>query len=162
MPLLFERENPRDMAEGATAASRLHDVVVSASKVIHGRNLDADDLAVLGWAKEMLQATVATHAVATVPSASELSGPSDPIVVLRKMAADPSQVSEWGKTLRELSEAIEAVIKGQRSESLTKALESVRAIFMMVSKAILGAEVVTRADNSFGASWLHSTTNSTL
>jgi hypothetical protein len=78
---------------------------------------------------------------------------------LREVATAPSEAKN---TLSELVKAITAVLRGERNEKLTKALESVRTIFIRVSKMILGAEVATWSDTtSFGAQWSHSTMNST-
>jgi hypothetical protein len=158
MALMFQRENPRDIAEEATMAGRLHDVVFSVSKAIHGRGLDEEDRDALRFAKSLLESVASTHAVADVPSANQLNGPSDPVVVLRQITTDEPTV--WKSGLTEFSKAIASVLKGERNDGLVSTLESIRTIFMMVSRAILGAEVKVRADDSFGA-WPHSMMNST-
>jgi hypothetical protein len=160
-PLTFARENPRDIAEQATVAGQIHDVVVGASKAIHNKRLDEDDVLALRWAEDVLSAVASKQAVVTMPSATELSGPVDPVGVLRRIATDPSTDEDPSELFQHLSSAISSVLDGKRNDQLTKALESVRTVFITVSKTLLGAEVATRADQVFDGTWLHSMTNST-
>jgi hypothetical protein len=160
-PFTTERENPRDIAEQATEVGQIHDVVVGASKVIHEAPLDEGDIAALNWAMNVLSTVASKQAFVTMPSASELSGRADPVGVLRRIAADPSTDDDPNQLFQHLSDAISSVLEGKRNEQLIKALESVRTIFVTVSKTQLGAEVATRADQTFDGTWLHSMTNST-
>ncbi len=158
MALTFQRENPREAAEGATVAGRLHDVVFTVSKAIHGRDLDEEDREALLFAKALLESVASTHTVAEVPSAKQLNGPSDPVVVLRQITITGPE--DWKSTLTDFSKAIASVLKGKRNKNLVTQLESIRTIFMMVSRTILGAGVKVRADDSTGV-WPPSMMNST-
>lgn len=159
-PLTFERENPQDIAERATASAQVHDVVVSTSKAIHNKPLQEEDMVNLRWAEDVLSAAASRQAVITMPSAAELSGPFDPVGVLRSFAAGPTSEEDPSELFNDLSKAISSIIDGQRSVELIKALESVRTAFLTVSKMLLSAEVAARTDQAFDGTWLHSMTNS--
>lgn len=151
-PLRRDRVNPRDIAAQAMTAGRFHDVVVSASKAIHDEDLARGDIETLRWAKSLLGSAGSTRSVVTMPPATELSGPSNPIMILRR-AAKPTAGEDPDKTLRELSEDITEVIQGHRSDHLRNSLESLRTIFLMVSRLSLGAEVAARTEEAHASPW---------
>lgn len=155
-PATRDRLNPRDIATGAATAGRFHDVVVSASRAIHGQELSPQDHESLKWAKALLQ-SAGESAVVSMPSAKELSGSSNPVLIVRRAAA-PSADEDPDLKLQELSEDISKVLRGKRNDDLIHSLKTLRAIFSMVSQMSLRTEVVARSDHTAGGSWLPSMT----
>lgn len=155
-PATRDRLNPKDIAAGAATAGRFHDVVVSASRAIHGQELREQDRDALKWAKAMLQ-SAGRSAVLSMPSAKELSGSSNPVFIVRRAAA-PSKDEDPDLKLKELSEDITNVLRGELNDHLIHSLESLRTIFSMVSQMSLKTEVVARSSRTAGGSWLPSMT----
>lgn len=154
-PATRDRLNPREIAAGAATAGRFHDVVMSASRAIHGQELRQQDRESLKWAKALLQ-SAGESAVVSMPSAKELSSSSNPILIVRSAAA-PSADEDPDVRLQDLSEDISKILRGERSEHLIHSLESLRTIFSMVSQMSLRTEVVARSSHT-GGSWLPSMT----
>lgn len=155
-----ERDNPRDIAAGATVSGRFHDVVVSLSKVIHDVELEPDDRNALRWAKELLSSAGATRTIVTMPSAKELTSQANPILILRR-AAQPTAGDDPDQVLLDLSKSLDAILRGQRNESLSESLTSVRTIFSMVSQMALGANVSRKTEQAPVRIWPDLTTTST-
>lgn len=151
------RADPRDIATSAMTAGRFHEVVASTSKAIHAAELDQADRRTLRWAKEMLRSAAAAEAaVVSIPSSTELSGPANPIRILRRAAR-----SEDGAVpdvfLKDLSKSLGHVLSGRQLDGdLIKSLECVRALFSMMSKMSLRAEVVTQTEQTSPDAWLPS------
>lgn len=152
-----DRADPRDIAKSAMTAGRFHEVVTTASKVIHRSDLDSRDQENLRWAKDILTtAGDAEAAVVSMPSTTELSGPSDPIRILRR-AARPDEGVTPDKLFKSLSEALGDVLGGKEvDQGLIESLECVRALFSVMSRMSLHAEVVTQTEQSSPDAWLPS------
>ena len=154
---LAERDNPRDIATGATISGQFHDVVVSLSKVLHEVELEPEDLDALRWAKKMLNSAGASRMIASMPSAKELSSQANPILILRR-AAQPTPGENPDDVLVRLSKSLDDALRGKRDESLFESLTSVRTIFSMVSQISLGANVAKKSEQDPIQAWPHSTT----
>jgi hypothetical protein len=155
-PASRDRLNPKEIAAGAATAGRFHDVVVGASRAIHGQELRERDRESLKWAKTLLQ-SAGEGAVISMPSAKELCGSSNPVLVVRRAAA-PSAGDDPDVRLQKLSGDITKVLRGGRSDELIHSLEALRTIFSMVSQMSLRSEVVARSSQTAGGSWLPSLT----
>jgi hypothetical protein len=151
-----ERVNPRDVAKATAIAGCFHDVVVSASKLLHDGTLDSKDRASLRWARGLLEAAASKDVMLSMPSAQELTGTTNAVLVLRR-AARPDTGDDPDSTLLALRDAIDDALRGQGNERLAPALESLRELFSMVSRLALQAEVVAQGEQA-GGSWPPSTT----
>lgn len=155
-----ERENPRDIATGATVSGRFHDAVVSLSKAIHDVELEADDQDALRWAKSLLESAGETRTIVTMPSAKELTNQANPVLILRR-AVQPAAGDVPDQVLGELSKSLEAVLQGERTERLSESLSAVRTIFSMVSQMTLGASVSRKTEQAPVRIWPDLTTTLT-
>jgi hypothetical protein len=158
---LTERDNPRDIATGAAISGKFHDVVVSLSKALHRQELEPDDLDALRWAKKMLNSAGKNRMIASMPSAKELSGQANPILILRR-AAQPTPDENPDAVLVQLSESLDDALRGERNETLFESLASVRTIFLMVSQMSLGADVAKKSEQDPIQAWPRSTMTSDL
>jgi hypothetical protein len=156
-PFDSERADPRDIATSAMTAGRFHEVVASTSKAIHAADLDEADRVTLRWAKEMLRSAAAAEAaVVSMPSSTELSGPANPIRILRRAAVSEEGVDQ-DVFLKDLSKSLADVLGGRPlDEGLIKSLECVRALFSVMSRMSLRAEVVTQTEQTSPDAWLPS------
>jgi hypothetical protein len=156
-PFDTERADPRDIATSAMTARRFHEVVASTSRAIHAAELDQADRRTLRWAKEMLRSAAAAEAaVVSMPSSTELSGPANPIRILRR-AARPEDGADPDVFLGDLSKSLNDVLSGRQvDESLTKSLGCIRALFSVMSRMSLRAEVVTQTEQTSPDAWLPS------
>jgi hypothetical protein len=156
-PFDAERADPRDIATSAMTAGRFHEVVVSTSRAIHAADLDQTDKQTLRWAQGMLKtAAAAEAAVVSMPSSTELSGPANPIRILRR-AARSEDGADTNVFLKDLSKSLGEVLSGRPlDEGLIKSLECVRALFSMMSRMSLRAEVVTQTEQASPDAWLPS------
>jgi hypothetical protein len=138
-------------------AGRFHEVVASTSKAIHGSALEQRDRQNLRWAKNMLRtAAAAEAAVISMPSSTELSGPSNPIRILRR-AAQPEDGDNPNVLFKGLSKALGDVLGGNElDQGLLESLECVRALFSVMSRMSLRAEVVTQTEQTSPDAWLPS------
>lgn len=152
-----DRADPRDIAKSAMTAGRFHEVVTTTSKVIHRSDLDSRDQENLRWAKDILTtAGDAEAAVVSMPSTTELSGPSDPIRILRR-AAQPDEGVTPDKLFKSLSKALGDVLGGKEvDQGLIESLKCVRALFSVMSRMSLHAEVVTETEQTSPNAWLPS------
>lgn len=156
---LAERDNPRDIALGAATAGRFHDVVLSLSKVLHGIDLESEDRDALQWAKKMLSSAGSRRAIASMPSAKELSNHTNPILILRR-AAQPTAGDDLDQALLKLSKNLDAALRGRLDEDVFKSLASARTIFSMVSQISLGTNVAKKTEQDPIQPWLDLTTTS--
>lgn len=153
-----ERMNPRDVAKATALSGRFHDVVTGASKVIHRRDLDERDDASLRWARELLEVAGSKDVLLSMPSAQQLTGPSNAVLALRRAArpdgGDPDQA------LAELRAGVDDALRGRRDERTLSAMESLRNLFSLVSRLFLQAEVSTQSEQGSRRSWALSATTS--
>lgn len=152
-----ERVNPRDVARTVEMTGRFHDVVVAVSKLLHGGKPDPEDRAALRWAGELLQAAASKEVALAMPSADELAGTTNAVVVLRR-AARPRNSEDPEQALLDLKKGIEAVLRGRRDEQSMSVLEPLRQLFAMVSRLALHSEVARQGQQSPAAHWLPSAT----
>ena len=155
-----DRLSPRDAARAATVRGRFHDVVVAASKVLHAQEVDERDRFALKWASEMLIASESKEVLLAMPSAEQLSGPGNVVLAIRR--ATKQDGDDSGEAIRELSRGVSEVIEGQRSPDALQAMESLRAVFSLISRISLQAEVVSHGDPNSRDRWAPSTTTSLL
>ena len=146
-----DRTNPRELARSVALAGRFHDVVVAASRVLHGEELNKEDRKALRWAKQLLDAAASTDVIVAMPSAQQLAGPSNPILILRQAAGEPGDDRE--QALTELRNAVRAIVRGDRDEDLMPKVESLRTVFAIVSRMVLREELATQGQQPSGGSW---------
>ena len=146
-----DRTNPREVARSVALAGRFHDVVVAASRVLHAEQLDKDDRKALRWAKSLLDAAARRDVIVAMPSAQQLAGPSNPILILRQAAGE--QGDDRDQALADLRNATGAIIRGERNADLMPKVESLRTAFAFVSRIVLREELATQGQQSSGGSW---------
>jgi hypothetical protein len=153
---IAERDNPRDIATGAAISGQFHDVVMSVSKVLHGKKLEPEDLEVLRWARKMLSSAGSAR-IASMPSAKELSNQASSISFLRR-AAQPTAGNDPDRVFKELSKNLGDVLQGKRNEDLIESLTSIRTIFSMVSQISLGSNIAKKSEQDPIQTWRDLTT----
>lgn len=141
----YEHIDPRQQAESTAAASRLHDVVVAASKVAHHKSLNERDQDGLVWARSLLANAATTEVVFRSPDAKNLSNPGAMICAIRKAATTGSDSDtddrEIQATLNRMSKAIELAVEGKLSEDVVPAMHDLETLFSLVSRMSLSHEV---------------------
>lgn len=155
----IEQENPRDVAVGATVSGRFHDAVVSLSKAIHGLELKPEDEEALRWARNLLRSAGVTRTIVTMPTSKELTSQANPVSILKR-AVLPAAGEDPVQTFRALSKSLTDVLNGQRSDSLSRSLESVRTIFSKVSQMVHKASVSRKTEQAPVRIWPDLTTTS--
>jgi len=151
-----ERANPRDLAQSAAVAGRFHEVVVGASKALHGQSLDARDKTALRWADSMLN-IAAERDLVVMPSADQLQGSASAVSIIRR-AVQPD--SDATPTLSALRRGIHHVLRGRHSDEDLASMEALRDLFSMVSRLALQADVLAEGETSAHGSWALLTTTS--
>ena len=146
-----DRTNPREVARSVAVAGRFHDVVVAATRVLHGEQLDKDDRKALRWAKDLLDAAASQDVIVAMPSAQQLAGPSNPILILRQAAG--TEGGDRDQALADLQQATGAIIRGKRDKALMPKVESLRTVFAIVSRMVLREELATEGQQPSGGSW---------
>lgn len=152
--------SPRDAARATAVRGRFHDVVVAASKVLHDQQVDERDRGALKWASEMLVASESKDVLLAMPSAEQLSGPGNVVLAIRR--ATKKDGDDPGEAIKQLSRGVTDVIGGQRSPSALHAMESLRAVFSLISRLSLQTEVVSQGDPDLRDRWAPWTRTSTL
>lgn len=155
-----ERSNPRDVARAATLAGQFHDVVVSASKVLHGHQLEKADRASLLWARDLLASARQVDVMPAMPSANQLAGPGSTVVALRR-AAGPDG-GDPDTALKSLVEGVTAALRGRRDKDIVETMESLRRLFALVSRLALQSEVLAQSEPRHGRTWTPLTPTSSL
>jgi hypothetical protein len=139
-------------------SGHFHEVVTSASKVLHGRELDAGDQAAFRWAGELLDIAAESDVILAMPSAQQLTGPGNAAVAVRNAArpdgGDPDD------TLEILRKSLGDVLAGRRDDAVLAAMGTLREIFSLVSRLSLQAEVVTERTQGADKPWALSATTS--
>jgi hypothetical protein len=135
-----ERTSPRDIARAAAISGRLHEVVTSASKVLHGRELGPEDKDALRWARELLEIAASTDVVLAMPSAGHLAGVGNAAVAVRKAAR--SDGGDPNEALATFQKGLNDALKGRRDDPTLSAMADLRDVFSLVSRLSLEAEVV--------------------
>jgi hypothetical protein len=153
-----EGTSPRQIASAATASGRFHDVVIAASKVIHGSSLSDADRAALRWAIGLLDAARRRTMVLEMPSAQQLATEGTFAAAIRKAARPPDGNAD--DSLRELRQGVDKCLRGDKGEDGVAAMQALRELFTVVARLALQADVLSQGEPSPAGSWALSTTNS--
>jgi hypothetical protein len=153
-----DRASPREIAEATAMSGHFHDVVVGASKVLHGQALEAQDKAALRWAQELLEMAASTDVLLAMPSAQQLAGPGNAAIALRN-AARP-EGGDPDETLDALRRGLANLIRGHRDDAVLSAMDMLREVFSHVSRLSLQAEVVAQREEGSEKPWALSATSS--
>jgi hypothetical protein len=153
-----ERTSPREIAEATAMSGHFHEVVISASKVLHGRELDTQDQGALEWANELLEIAASADVMLAMPSAQQLAGPGNAAIAVRNAArpdgGDPDE------TLNVLRSGLQEAIRGRRNDAVISAMDTLREVFSAVSRLSLQAEVVAQREEGSEKPWALSPTSS--
>jgi hypothetical protein len=153
-----ERTSPREIAEATAMSGHFHEVVIGASKVLHGHALEAQDETALRWAHELLEMAASTDVLLSMPSAQQLAGPGNAAIAVRNAArpdgGDPDE------TLDALRRGLAKLGSGHRDDDVLSAMDMLREVFSHVSRLSLQAEVVAEREEVSEKPWALSATNS--
>jgi hypothetical protein len=155
-----DRMNPHDAAKAAAMTAEIHDVVISASKALHGQPLDERDTRALRWAREVLKLAESSDVMITMPSAQQLSGIGDAVVALRRAARSADEDPAPG--FSELGKSVDAVLGGTPVEGSEGAMSSLRDLFALLSRVLLQTEVMRHGEEPSKRPWELSRTSSSL
>ena len=153
-----ERTSPREIASAAAASGRFHDVVIAASKVLHGTSLTETDRAALRWARELLNAATGPTSVLAMPAARHLAAEGNFAAMLRQ-AARPADGSP-DEPLRSLRQGIDACLTGAREERVLATMARLRELFVFLARLILQADVQLQGEPPRPEPWTQLTSSS--
>lgn len=161
MPLpSADRTNPRDAARSAAMTAQIHDVVVSASKVLHRQPLQPPDTKALKWASGVLKLAESSDVLITMPSAQQLSGPGNAAIALRRAARSGNADALAG--FAELRKKVDGVVRGAAPDGVDDAMTALRDLFALLSRALLQTEVMRHGEEPSKPLWELSKTSSNL
>lgn len=128
--------DPKKAAAITLSAGRFHDVVVGASKLLHGTDPDKNDTDALRWALELLDSAASTEVVFAMPSSQQLATGGGTVSAIRRAARS----SEAEVALDRVRDGLEAALKGHRGEEVAQSMAGLRMIFAVVSRISLQTE----------------------
>jgi hypothetical protein len=143
------------MASVMIASGRFHDVVVSASKLVHGTQLEQRDIKALRWAQEVLNVAAETNVVYDMPSSSQLANVGPTAVALKK-AAD----ADAPGALSNVRDQLAAALRGDRSQAVISCMATLQQLFSTISRIALQAEVQAKDKREADQPWASLTTTS--
>jgi hypothetical protein len=149
-----EPRNPRHMAAVTVVTARFHDVVVSASKLVHGARLEQRDVRALEWAQEMLNVASETDVVFDMPSSTQLATVGAPVLALKEAAA----ASNESEALSNVRDQLEAALQGKRNQLVIDHMIILQQLFSTVTRIALKSEVQTKTEREADQTWALSTT----
>lgn len=133
---LPDHRDPKKAAASTMFAGRFHDVVVGASKLLHGTDLDERDTDALRWALDVLHSAASTEVLFAMPSAQQLATGGATVSAIRRAAR--SAQSEVA--LDRVRDGLEAALKGRRDDEVVQSMAGLRMLFAIVSRIALQAE----------------------
>jgi hypothetical protein len=139
--------------------AEIHDVVISASKALHRQQLDERDIRSLKWARGLLELAESSDVIIAMPSAQQLSGPSNAAIALRRAAHSGDK--DAAPAFTELRKSVNAVLRGAPAEEAEDAMRSLRDLFALLSRALLQTEVMRHGEEPSKRPWELSKTSST-
>lgn len=142
-----EPRNPRRMASVMVATGRFHDVVVSASKFVHGAHLDERDIKALKWAQEVLDVAAESDIHVDMPSSHQLADVGTTTLVLREAVADKLDV------LSSVRDQLAAALRGERSDEVIDRMRGLQHLFSTVSRIALQSEVQAKDEHEANQAW---------
>ena len=153
---LPESHDPKQAAVGTMSVGRLHDVVVGASKLLHGADPDENDTVALHWALDLLDSAASTDLLFTMPSTQQLATGGGTVLAIRRAA----HTAESEVALDRVRDGLEAALNGQRNDEVTKSIAGLRMLFAIVSRISLHAEVLSAGEREMSPWPSRSTRNS--
>jgi hypothetical protein len=147
-----EPRNPRRMASVMVATGRFHDVVVSASKFVHGARLDERDIKTLQWAQEVLDVAAENDIHIDMPSSHQLADVGTTALVLREAVADKPDL------LSSVRDQLAAALRGERSDEVVNRMRVLQRLFSTVSRIALQSEVQAKDEHEANQGWPSLTT----
>ncbi len=136
LPLPDSRD-PKQAAAITMSASRFHDVVVGASKLLHGTDPDDTDTAALRWALDLLDCAASTEVLFAMPSSQQLATGGGTVSAIRRAARSP----ESEVALDRVRDGLKAALNGRRDDEVAQSMAGLRMLFAIVSRFSLQAEV---------------------
>lgn len=147
-----EPRNPRHTASVTIASGRFHDVVIGASKLVHGVRLETRDIEALRWAQEVLDVAAETDVAFEMPSSNQLADVGATALALREAAARAPDA------LADVRDQLTAALRGDRGQSVTSCMVVLQELFSTVSRIALQAEVQAKDDREADQAWASLTT----
>lgn len=147
LPLPDSRD-PKQAAAATMSAGRFHDVVVGASKVLHGADPDERDTDALRWALDLLHSAASVDILFAMPSSQQLATGGGTVSAIRRAARS----SESEVALDRVRDGLEAALKGRRNDDVADSMAGLRMLFAIVSRIALQAEVL-RASERMNDPW---------
>jgi hypothetical protein len=129
--------DPTQAARTTVSAARFHDVVVGASKLLHGTEPDDSDNDALRWALELLDSAASTDVLFAMPSSRQLATGGGTVSAIRRAAR--SSKSELA--LDRVRDDLEAALNGRRDDQVVQSMAGLRMLFTIVSHIALQTEV---------------------
>lgn len=133
---LPDYRDPKKAAATTMFDARFHDVVVGASKLLHGTDPDESDTDALRWALELLDRAASTDVLFAMPSSQQLATGGATVSAIRRAARS----SKSGVALDRVRDGLEAALKGRRDDEVAQSMDGLRVLFAIVSRISLQAE----------------------
>jgi hypothetical protein len=146
-----EPRNARQMAAAATTTGRIHDVVVGASKLLHGAKADDRDRAALRWALQMLDSAASKDVVFAMPSSQQLATTGTTVSALRRAARSTSGNTD--AALAQVRDGLRAALRGRRDARTMEAVSELSGLFAVVSRIVLQSEVLAHGERDDDEAW---------
>jgi hypothetical protein len=147
-----EPRNPRRMASVMVATGHFHDVVVSASKLVHDIPLEDRDVEALRWAEEVLNVAAENDVPVDMPSSHQLADVGATALALKEAAADAPDV------LSSVRDQLAAALRGEHDEAVISCMRTLQQLFSTVSRIALQSEVQSKDEREADQSWASLTT----
>lgn len=148
--------DPVAIAAAARRAGLFQDIVIAASRFLHGQDLLNRDRRALRKAAELLALAASSEAVLRHSTTQQLADASATLAVLR--AAGPS-ASEAGY-FEDLGAAIAKALRGIRSDPVVRSTRVVQGLFLAVNEATLSASLRGEQEDQSSQLPIPSTANS--
>jgi hypothetical protein len=132
-----ESMNPADIAASATRAGFFQDVVVASSRLLHNETASDRERRALRRGSELLRVAATSDAVLRQSTTQELSDASATLAVIRAAGSDASDA----RYFQQLSSAIQAALRGKRTDTVMVKINMVRELFLAVNEASLDASI---------------------
>jgi hypothetical protein len=145
---LPDSHDPKQAAATTMSAARFHDVVVGASKLMHGTEPDENDTAALRWALDLLDSAASADVLFAMPSSQQLATGGATVSAIRRAARS----SDSEVALDRVRDGLKAALKGRRDDEVAQSMAGLRMLFAIVSRIALSAEV-QRASESEVDPW---------
>lgn len=139
---LPDYRDPKKAAATTMFGSRVHDVVVGASKLLHGTDPDESDTDALRWALDLLDCAASTDVLFAMPSSQQLATGGATVSAIRRAArSSKSEVA-----LDRVRDGLEAALEGRRDDEVAQSMAELRVLFALVSQISLQAEAQSASE----------------